>query len=168
MKIKSLICFLITQLLIVNAFSQSNTLSKKDVIKNIYFSEGHKFIKDLTQSKVCKELYKIAKDSSDYIDFLYEFELSKNKVINPIFFNEDQIFQRLNLFLKENFTHYRWQTGKDYINLINKVSYYGTLRITMLPMLRIVRLEVVVSDGKISEKMNSKIVLKKDIPDHLL
>lgn len=167
MKIKFITCFFITQLLTVNTFSQSVSVSEKELVKNVYFPDGPKFMQDLIKSKACKKLYKMAKDSSDYITYRYEFELSKNKVINPIF-EEDQIFQQLNLFMKEKFKHYSWKTGKNDAHFINKINYYGTLIITMLPMRKIIRLEIGISDGKISEKMNSKIVLKKDISEHLL
>lgn len=168
MKIKFLLCFLIIQLLITNSFSQTVSVSKNDLVKNVLFLDSTTFIQDLLQSKACNKLYKMARDSSDYIEFHYDFKLSTNDEIKPVFFQQGVIFQQLNLFVENKFKHYQWQIRKGNILVIKKMNYYGSLKITMLPMLKIVRLEIVISDGEISSSMNSKIVLRKDISEYLL
>ena len=168
MKIKFLLCFLTIQLLITNSFSQTVSVSKHDLVKNVLFLDSTSFIQDLLKSKACNKLYKMARDSSDYIEFHCDFKLNTNNEIKPVFFQQGGIFQQLNLFVKNKFKHYQWQIRPGKVRVIKKMNYYGSLKITMLPMLKIVRLEILISDGEISKNMNSKIVLKKDIPEYLL
>lgn len=153
--------FILLCSLSLSSYSQKRTGSNL-FIAPVFIDSG-RLVKDIVTSTNLKDILKYQSNEGIPESYTYDFKIDPNgKVISGVLY-PDSIYLSVNKFIKDIFNRYKWQPARKLGCSKCRVTGYGIFTISFITIENNAKLEIIIFNGKIGERMRKKVVYSNTI-----
>jgi len=142
-------------------FAQSSSRSSVNDLTVPIFIDNGRLAHDLVSDTDIKSILAYQKEYGMPDTYRYDFKIMEDGKIQQGTLETDSIYASINNFIKKKFNYYKWRPAHRKGCVKCKMAVYGTFNISFITIEDKVKLELMMFDGVIRKRINSKIVYSK-------